>query len=177
MCFWNGERGTTLHLFIHCQAIQPALNQLACLLKAAWIRILFKTSLSTGLYTSRRTTFKGFGQSRKLSNDQPKSNYMYVFPLNSFSSFRSPLLYRHNESKAKSWPIFHYYRAKHSNASFLEEKWNHNSTLFTIIDKNIFWLIRLHSFVNSPLFNLLSFQFGFQLLPLRSVTITLLQSY
>ena len=63
-----------------------------------------------------------------------------IYFLYTRSAPSDPLVVWTQRIKNKVMIDFHYHQAKHNNDLFLKN-WNHNNTLFTIINENIFWLI------------------------------------
>ena len=79
-CGWCGEKGTTIHLFIKCSAIQLALNFLHTLLNRIFTDNELKLRHILDSHSTRQGSPKGECLSSQLSNHQPQSyNLLALF--------------------------------------------------------------------------------------------------
>ena len=106
-CGWCGERGTLLHLFIQCPAIQPGLNLLHSLLH----RILHDLQLDFDLYWTLVPCARGrCREAVRLSNYLIVSFKHVIYWLYRASRFSNPHIIWRNCLQHKIIIDYHYFK-------------------------------------------------------------------
>ena len=127
-CGWCGKRGTTIHLFIECPAIQPALN----LLHAFLHKIMPNVHLNFDVYWSLLPHARGRSKEAvNIFNYLIMSLKFTIYNLYLKQSFDDPLLVWTYRIKCKILIEFHYYSSQNNVPKFIK-KWSHNRSLFEL---------------------------------------------
>ena len=127
-CGWCGKRGTTIHLFIECPAIQPALN----LLHAFLHKIMPNVHLNFDVYWSLFPHARGSSKEAvNIFNYLIMSLKFTIYNLYLKQSFDDPLLVWTYRIKCKILIEFHYYSSQNNVPKFIK-KWSHNRSLFEL---------------------------------------------
>ena len=136
MCAWCGQKGTTLHLFIECPSIQPALNLLHFLLHGT----IPDVTLDFDVYWSLLPYAKGRSKRAVcIFNYLIMSLKSTIYSLYLEQSTSDPLIVWKFRLKCKILIEFHYYQSQNNLQTFLQ-KWSHNYALFHLSDDKLTWM-------------------------------------